>query len=245
MEKMEVDEDFEMRSAASDHRMCPPTTPRGGRAGMRGAGRGGLASHDYAYSNVSSAASSFRGDGGHPRGVGGGRGRGRGRGRAKLSPGYTANDRLKNRKDSCGFMRTSDPVDEEGAPVVPVASAPPPPPRGERRDVNANNPYKIDRRPAQPRATTEEQIPQQSVTAHQDRQGDVKCICLRPLKRVTCCVCGFYVEGRLVRACECHPQVQYLLDIYCCPSCSSPPRFLKELEFPAGYVPTKENIRTV
>jgi len=240
---MDVDEDFEMGSASSDHRMCPPTTPRG-RAGMRGAAAAVAARGRPSY-GTSPTASFGRGSGGDgpPRfGGRGGRGGGGGRGRAKLSPGYTANDRLKSRKESCGFMRTSDLVDKDGNPVA----APPPRPRV---DVNANvNPYKIDRRqpkPSPPKPQTE--LPQQSIAPSLHQGSDGKCICLRPLKRVTCSVCGYYLEGRLLRFCESHPQVCYLLDINCCPNpeCNSPPRFLKELEFPVGYVPVKENIRTM
>jgi len=210
---MDVDEDFEMASASSDHRMCPPTTPRGRgitRGGTRGRGRG------YQPGFSSCATSSIREDvdleavrgRGRGGGVRGGRG---GRGRPPcVTPGYTANERLKNRKDACGFIRTSEPF---------------------VKDRNANNPYKIDRRQKpQMGAPSDNPHPEMS-----DGGQDNKCICMRPPKRVTCTVCGYYVEGRLVRPCECHPQVTYLLDINCCPQCQSAWRYLREMEFPSGY----------
>ena len=113
---MDVDEDFEMASASSDHRMCPPTTSRGRgstRGGARGRGRG------YQPGFSSCATSSIREDvdleavrgRGRGGGVRGGRG---GRGRPPcVTPGYTANERLKNRKvqkyivNRVGFFSTT------------------------------------------------------------------------------------------------------------------------------------------
>jgi len=73
--------------------------------------------------------------------------------------------------------------------------------------------------------------------------GDENCICLRPLKRVMCCVCGYYMEGRLRKLCNVHPRDVYLHDVTECPECGvgNDKNYLKEYEFPKSYIPTKTN----
>jgi len=177
-----------------------------------------------------------------------------------LTPGYTANDRLKDRKkDACGFLRTSELV-APPAPKEVTGTGP--------RDENYNK-YKIDRR----QVNGPNGNPDPPVNAPNDGSRykldyrerklssnsslsnaalsdpgaidtvDGRCICLRPLGHIMCSFCGYLDEGRVMRPCDVHPMTRYLLDINTCPDCKSDCRRIYERPFAKGYTPKKKNIR--
>lgn len=61
-----------------------------------------------------------------------------------------------------------------------------------------------------------------------DDLDEKECICLRPLKRIVCRGCGYYIVGRVQKHCEAHPMETYVMDITCCPQCKACPIYLYE-----------------
>jgi len=176
------------------------------------------------------------------------------RGRCKLTAGYTANKRLlvkplEPAAGSAGDVTDSSSKEDENQNLVVKAEKE----GGSRKSVGTSrDKYHFTRKSQIPVASKGPSPPPSdpvTAVAASDKPvvrtaaADKNCICLRPLKRVMCCVCGYYMEGRLRRLCDVHPRDVYLHDVTECPECGvgNDKNYLKEYEFPKSYVPTKTN----